>query len=142
VTSKSGSPDKGTYVLIMRCRKSIRTKVGQLGNMQLRPGFYIYVGSAQGPGGIDARVTRHRRREKKLHWHIDYLRRHTALIETWTMAGVVNREHDWTAALSARYESAHDRFGASDCRCDSHLFYSVNRPRPHAIDAELVVTAY
>jgi len=105
--------------------------------MPLRPGFYIYVGSAQGPGGIDARVTRHRRREKKLHWHIDYLRRHTALIETWTMAGTANREHDWAAALATQYESAYDRFGASDCRCNSHLFYSPDKPTPNAVRKQL-----
>jgi len=127
--------EKGTYALIMRCRKTGHTTIGKHGQMKLSPGFYIYVGSAQGPGGIKARVSRHRRREKKLHWHIDYLRRHTALVETWAMTGTANREHDWAAALAAQFESAHDRFGASDCRCLSHLFYSADRPSPDAIDA-------
>jgi len=126
----------------MRCKKTGRTKIGRLGNIQLRPGFYIYVGSAQGPGGIKARVTRHRRRNKKLHWHIDYLRRHTALIETWALAGTANHEHNWAAALAAHYPIAMPRFGASDCRCGSHLFYSPDRPGPHTIDGGLEVTVY
>ena len=136
MTSKASSPDKGTYALIMRCKKTGRTKIGRLGTLQLRPGFYIYVGSAQGPGGIEARVTRHRRRNKKLHWHIDYLRRHTALIETWTLAGTANHEHDWSAALEKKYASAHGRFGASDCRCQTHLLYSSDRPTPDTISKQ------
>ena len=120
--------DKGTYALIMRCRKAGNTTIGKLGRMALRPGFYIYVGSALGPGGIQARVSRHRKRDKKLHWHIDYLRRHTALIEIWTLTDAHNREHEWASTLAAQYEIAQQRFGASDCRCVSHLFYSANRP--------------
>lgn len=133
---ESLSPNKGTYALIMRCRKSGHTKIGKLGRLALRPGFYIYVGSALGPGGIRARVSRHRRREKKLHWHIDYLRRHTALIETWIMEGEANCEHSWAAALASQYATAHNRFGASDCRCLSHLFWSTIRPSPDVIDAK------
>ncbi|MDP6675481.1 MAG: GIY-YIG nuclease family protein [Gammaproteobacteria bacterium] len=119
----------------MSCRKSSRLAVGKLGNMMLQPGFYIYVGSALGPGGIKARVSRHRRRNKKLHWHIDYLRRQTALIETWTMTGTINHEHAWAAALTKKYVTACNRFGASDCRCSSHLFYTAIRPSPDIIDA-------
>jgi len=128
------SPERGTYALIMHCRKTGHTTIGKLGRVALHPGFYIYVGSALGPGGIKARVSRHRRRGKKLHWHIDYLRRHTALIETWTKAGAINCEHDWATALATRYEIAHGRFGASDCRCLTHLFYSAVRPSPDDID--------
>lgn len=130
-------PDTGTYALILRCRKTGNTTIGKLGKVALHPGFYIYVGSALGPGGIKARVSRHRRRRKKLHWHIDYLRRHTALVEAWTMAGAANREHDWAETLIGHFESAHDRFGASDCRCLSHLFYSADRPSPDCINAML-----
>ncbi len=120
-------------MLIMRCRKTGKTTIGKLGQIELKPGFYIYVGSARGPGGIKARVTRHRRQKKKLHWHIDYLRRHTALIETWILAGDTNREHDWAKVLSSQYKIAHVRFGSSDCRCATHLFYSGVRPSPNHI---------
>ncbi len=38
----------------------------------LKPGFYIYVGSACGPGGLRARISRHLcGKRKRLHWHID-----------------------------------------------------------------------
>ena len=119
--------DKGTYILVMRCRKSAEIRVGRHLQLRLQPGYYLYVGSAQGPGGISARVTRHRRSNKKLHWHIDYLRRHTALTEAWFETGA-QREHEWAQALSAHYPLGLERFGASDCACRSHLFFSRRRP--------------
>lgn len=114
----------GTYALILRCRKAVNIRVGRLGTVALRPGHYIYVGSALGPGGLRARIARHRRRDKKRHWHIDYLRRHTAFIDAWHLADGQNHEHEWAAALAERYEIAHPRFGASDCRCAGHLLYA------------------
>jgi hypothetical protein len=36
---------------------------------RLGPGTYVYAGSAFGPGGIRARLRRHFRRDKKLHWY-------------------------------------------------------------------------
>ena len=117
----------GTYVLVMQSRKAARIKIGRLGTLDLQPGFYLYVGSAQGSGGIAARVNRHRRRNKKLHWHIDYLRRHTTLVETWFRTGP-SCEHEWAAMLSEHYDCARIRFGASDCRCPAHLFFSAQQP--------------
>ena len=45
----------------------------RFGKLTLAAGQYAYVGSAHGPGGLRARVGRHLRAEKPLHWHIDYL---------------------------------------------------------------------
>ncbi len=134
--------DHGTYVLILRCRKIQNTSIGKLGKVSLQPGFYLYVGSAQGPGGIKARVSRHRRRKKKLHWHIDYLRKHTALLETWYETGETSREHDWAATLASRHQIGHQRFGASDCRCPSHLFYTACKPSPDDINAQLQIKTF
>jgi Uri superfamily endonuclease len=40
----------------------------------LKPGLYVYVGSACGPGGLEARLRRHLcGKRKKMHWHIDRL---------------------------------------------------------------------
>jgi len=122
---------RGTYMIILRCRKTARIRIGAAGMMAVRPGYYIYVGSALGPGGLRARVARHRRRAKKRHWHIDYLRRHTAFIDARHLADGRNHEHEWAAALAERYEIAHPGFGASDCRCAGHLFYAgLQAPNP------------
>ena len=62
--------EPGVYILVIHVRRTITVKTGRRVFM-LRPGYYLYVGSARGPGGLHARVARHARREKKVWWHID-----------------------------------------------------------------------
>jgi Uri superfamily endonuclease len=101
----------------------------------IEPGYLVYVGSALGPGGIRARVARHARKSKKPHWHIDYLRPYLSLAETWWKTAPDRWEHDWAALLAARLDVAHPRFGASDCRCASHLFFAApDRPAVGTLD--------
>jgi len=73
----------GTYALILRADRPAHIHVGRLGAMNVAPGFYVYVGSAFGPGGLAARLARHRAVEKRLRWHIDYIRAATQLEEVW-----------------------------------------------------------
>jgi len=73
------SDEPGTYILILKSAVTRRVRVGRLGNLQLCPGYYVYIGSAFGPGGLRARIDHHQRLAKRPHWHIDYLRRHTRL---------------------------------------------------------------
>src|ERR1017187_2023294 len=49
------SPAPGTYVLVLRCSSNRTIRVGCLGSIRLRPGYYLYVGSGFGPGGLRAR---------------------------------------------------------------------------------------
>jgi Uri superfamily endonuclease len=51
----------------------VRIRVGSLGTFTFAPGFYLYIGSARGPGGLRARIERHLRKDKVKRWHIDYL---------------------------------------------------------------------
>ena len=39
----------GSYALILSTSTEAVIRVGRLGNLQLQPGFYVYVGSALGP---------------------------------------------------------------------------------------------
>ena len=64
----------GAYVLVLRFSKRLEISVGRLGVLSAQAGYYVYVGSALGPGGLAARVGRHCRREKTLRWHVDCLR--------------------------------------------------------------------
>ncbi|MEN8184903.1 MAG: GIY-YIG nuclease family protein [Myxococcota bacterium] len=134
----------GTYVLILQVSSSRRARIGALGSIDLAPGFYAYVGSARGPGGLAARVAHHRRRSASPHWHIDYLRRHASLREVWLTASRSHLEHCWAQALASASHTRIplERFGASDCSCASHLFrlharHHLSRFRSRLLDASL-----
>lgn len=113
----------GTYALLLRADKAEELEVGALGEMTVRPGAYVYVGSAFGPGGLRARVGRHARGDGALHWHVDYLRAATALEAVWYTHDAERRECTWAAVLRALPGASVplDGFGASDCNCPAHL---------------------
>lgn len=119
-----GKGATGTYLLFLRPLAEGRVRVGRLGTMELREGRYAYVGSAFGPGGVEARLGRHVRGEGSLHWHVDYLRRRCEPTEAWVSLDETPREHEWARALAAAPGSTVPLagFGASDCGCASHLF--------------------
>ncbi len=123
---------RGTYSLILSCRTNSIIQVGRLGGLRLQPGFYVYVGSARGPGGIAARVAHHERVTPRPRWHIDYLRALTQLGQVWYTCDPVRREHQWAdvfkQARGAPIPLA--GFGSSDCNCMSHLFRFETRPSP------------
>jgi Uri superfamily endonuclease len=129
ITSIPSEP--GTYILILEALSKRRVPVGALGTFDLEPGFYAYVGSALGSGGLRGRLAHHHGRSRSPHWHIDYMRRHTALREIWFLVGMSRREHLWAAVLarSAGAVIPFARFGASDCECRAHLIRFLHRPR-------------
>ena len=120
----------GTYALILANDSVQVVTVGQLGPLILRPGWYVYVGSAQGPGGLAARVGRHIQIEKKRRWHIDYVRPHAELREVWFTYGSGRLECQWAQAFATmpKAELPFPRFGSSDCRCAAHLIWLPRRP--------------
>jgi Uri superfamily endonuclease len=120
----------GTYLLLLQATNGFSAEAGRLGERRLPKGWYCYVGSAFGPGGLAARCGRHLRADKRLRWHIDYLRPHLGLAAIWYAEDPRRREHDWARALAAWafVSCAWPGFGASDCRCVSHLWHSPRRP--------------
>jgi len=116
---------KGTYILILRLGKPARMRIGKLGVAEFNRGFYAYVGSSFGPGGLGGRINRHQKVKKPCHWHIDYLRRRCQLTDIWTMVSPVRREHDWARVLAETKGASIPipGFGSSDCNCFSHLVY-------------------
>jgi Uri superfamily endonuclease len=115
----------GTYATVLRFSKRLESVVGKLGVLAVQPGFYVYVGSALGPGGLAARVGRHCRRETTLRWHIDYLRAGAQIEEVWYATGKNHQECRWATALSRLPGASVPMagFGASDCGCPSHLCF-------------------
>ncbi len=60
-----------TYQLSIEVAAPISVCIGRLGTFIFQAGIYVYTGSAR--KNMDARLKRHFSKEKKMHWHIDYL---------------------------------------------------------------------
>ena len=120
----------GTYVLILCALGNRKIMVGKLGSLMIRQGFYLYVGSAFGPGGLRARVCHHLGQSRAPHWHIDYLRAGVQLKEVWFSHDPFHRECAWAKILGITDGASIPLkgFGVSDCGCPSHLFYVESPP--------------
>ncbi|WP_457549315.1 GIY-YIG nuclease family protein [Archaeoglobus sp.] len=117
---------KGTYLLFLRLRNDKCIKVGRLGRIEFRRGWYVYVGS--GMNSLIKRVARHFKRTKKMRWHIDYLSIQADEIVAFLIPNV-RLECDLAKYLAKRFEYI-EGFGCSDCNCVSHLFYLGNLLKP------------
>jgi Uri superfamily endonuclease len=111
---------KGTYLLIMKLPKKTSLMVGKLGVIQFKKGWYVYVGSAL--NGLDQRIQRHLRTEKKVHWHIDYLLPFIEIVDIFYKEN--DQKEECTIAQVLERNFTHiPGFGCSDCSCKSHLFH-------------------
>lgn len=124
----------GTYLLLLWLEGDKEIAIGRLGNLLFPRGYYLYVGSARGPGGLQSRLAHHCQRGNHPRWHIDYLRGHANLVEIWAAESDERWECLWAQKL-ARLSKAYPipRFGSSDCRCPSHLFHFREKPSPHSL---------
>ncbi len=113
--------DSGVYQLVIGLERTTIIVVGALGAHDFPHGTYIYTGRAA--RGLNKRVERHIRPEKRLRWHIDYLLEHARIDAIAVYPG------NGTAECSINRETARTLggtfplkgFGSSDCRCTSHL---------------------
>jgi len=91
----------------------------------LVPGIYVYVGSACGSGGLAARIARHLRTCKRLHWHIDYLTAMLQPIAILYRESTAHEECAWVQELLRAPGTTVPMkgFGSGDCRagCPAHL---------------------
>jgi Uri superfamily endonuclease len=120
----------GTYALLLACAHPRTLRIGRCGDRRIPRGWYIYVGSAFGPGGLKSRCLRYFRQPARWHWHIDYLRPAASLQDIWFTTDPVPREHQWAETIAGLPGAGIPvaRFGASDCRCLSHLFHFASKP--------------
>ena len=70
--------DSGVYVMVMHLNYDLDLEIGSKGMMHFKPGYYMYVGSAK--ANLTKRIERHKRKRKKMHWHLDYFRGHCEMI--------------------------------------------------------------
>ena len=120
----------GTYVLLLSSRSTDLIQIGRLGALQLQSGFYVYVGSALGPGGVRARLAHHLKLARRRHWHIDYVRAHTRVQDIWYRLDTRRLEHIWAEHIGLAKGASVPLLGvgSTDCRCESHLFFFQQRP--------------
>lgn len=120
--------EKGYYVLLINVDSNVHIKIGSLGLIKFKKGFYIYIGSACGPGGLRARIRRHLRRMKNPYWHIDYLlmNEHVSINAIWYFIAKES-SLDLESLISKNLNNLLDfikGFGCSDKPSDlSHLYY-------------------
>jgi len=135
----------GTYTVHFFLDVDAVVTVGALGTFGFRAGFYAYVGSAFGPGGVRARTTRHRTQHiVKKKWNIDHMKPPLRAIAMWWTNDPIKRECSWSAVLAATpgFSCPAAGFGSHDCRinradgfgvpggrlCEAHFYHSVRPP--------------
>ena len=114
---------KGCYCLIIHSQIKQKIKIGKIGPINFKKGYYVYIGSAM--NSLESRIRRHLSDEKKLHWHIDYL------LEKSEITNVIYNENkkvecELSQYIAQKTDGVKD-FGCSDCECESHLYYFKNR---------------
>jgi Uri superfamily endonuclease len=141
LTSSSGKADAGIYQIFIELRKNCFITIGKLGKFHFTSGWYIYTGKAA--RGLSHRLRRHLRKDKALHWHIDWLLScgEASIIRIMTFplsTGECRLNLRTMRELNATVP-AHG-FGASDCHkaCPAHLLYlgkdnRTNRVPPDAL---------
>ena len=148
----SEAHDSGVYIMVMHLDHDLDLEVGSKGMMHFKAGYYMYVGSAK--ANLTKRIERHKRKRKKMHWHLDYFRGHCEMIagvpirtsglplESWSLTHEpypsmpsmpdpdieVSVECALADAVGAIAEWEVPKFGSSDCYCTSHLFGMKENP--------------
>jgi sugar fermentation stimulation protein A len=120
----------GAYQIFITLESDVLIKIGALGNIAFLAGCYVYTGSAL--RGLLARVARHLKSEKSLHWHIDYLlaceSSRIVQLNLFPSKKRLECQLNQTMRKKLGAKSFAPGFGASDCTngCISHLSYLGN----------------
>lgn len=114
---------RGSYQLTLHLPKATVLQVGRRGTFLFPAGLYVYTGSAL--NGVEGRLNRHRRQNKTLHWHIDYLLRYARItrIKVFPTPRKVECALNQRVLKRPRVQVIAKGFGSSDCRCVSHLVF-------------------
>jgi len=120
-----GVDETGTYALFLDLEEEVHTEVGALGRCRFPGGLHVYAGSAM--NGLRARLARHVRREKRVHWHVDRLTTAAGcrVLGAVVFTSPVLGECEIVGALEGveDAEVRPPRFGASDHGCRGHLVW-------------------
>ena len=122
---------KGCYVLIIELNEDRSIQIGKIGKIFFKKGFYAYIGSAL--NGLEQRINRHCRQEKKICWHIDYLLHYGKITKIFYKKNSKKEECSVVKKFEVDFFSI-SNFGCSDCKCSSHLFYGTLKDILNIVD--------
>ena len=150
VEEAQGGPEPvgGTYIVTFILAAAATLAVGALGTFAFPAGYYCYIGSAFGPGGVRARTDRHRRPEiARKKWNIDHMKPPLRAAEVWWTHDARKWECTWSNVLATMpgFGCPAPGFGSHDCRviraagdgspdgrlCEAHLYHSPELPDVH-----------
>ncbi len=120
--------NRGIYILEIYAKKNFCIEIKKFSDRIFTKGYYYYVGSAQ--KNLRQRLTRHLKKKKKIHWHIDYITAiHTNKIQIILLSQGSSKDLECEIAnhfeYSLKLDASFKNFGNSDSNCSStHLFYS------------------
>ncbi len=118
--------DEGCYLMVYELAEDKKIKIGSLGELDFKKGYYLYVGSAK--KNLQKRMARHRKKRKKLHWHLDYFSAHASSASAFAIATQGDLECTLAETFKKLASSEIPKFGSSDCSCPSHFFYFQSNP--------------
>lgn len=106
---------KGAYLLIIELDREITIK----NRWNLKAGLYVYVGSAM--SGLIQRISRHMKKDKREHWHIDHLLRHGKILSVIMFPSEKRLEEEISRYLSRVLDGPRG-FGSSDLKVRTNLY--------------------
>jgi Uri superfamily endonuclease len=119
----------GSYLLCLKIASPFSIPVGSLGIVDFQKGTYLYCGSARKYPG--ARLARHLKKNKKVHWHIDYLTSRENVDVSVIRIFPSERKSECGLNLQVQQLPGGEpisKFGCSDCSCSSHLTFFKRLP--------------
>ncbi len=127
LTAKKSSGNRGSYLLVLENGRERRLEIGNLGKVLFPKGYYVYAGS--GMSSLDSRVSRHRRKRKNKHWHIDYITpEYMPIRRTYLIRRPDRIEPKLVRSIRSISSGSIQNFGASDSCEESHLLYFHSPP--------------
>ena len=123
---------KGIYQLLIHLPKNVSIVIGKKERLRFPKGYYVYTGSAR--NGLEKRIERHLKKNKKHFWQIDYLLDFASIKEIFLFTNGKFDECVLNLKLLEKPEAKiiMPKFGASDCPADLIFFEKMPRFRMSA----------
>ena len=121
---------QGVYILVLELKNHLKINSNRF-TWMIKPGFYLYFGSARGKTATNLRnrLLRHLKRKKKIFWHIDHFTSHSDAKTISIYYNTCSEITECSALQEIKDEFQESitisNFGSSDCKsnCGGHLLF-------------------